>query len=305
MDHLWIALAILGALLQAVRTAAQRQLLGTMTVMATTYVRSLLGLPVMLVWVALIWAIERPDVPAMSTAYLAYTLAGAMAQVVATMFLVMMFRYRNFAVGTLLTKVDVVTTAIIGSLFFSEVLSAGGVSALLVVLAGMLLLSLARLSVTGTDSETAFELLTGEAARTALLCALSFSMSYLCYREAALNVAGGTFVWRAAWTVTLATAMQTVLVGLWIWRAEPDSFKAIWPNRGLASFIGVTSAVGSIAWFTAFALQNASYVRAVGQIEVVFTVLISARYFRERILPLEYAGIALTVVGIVMFRLIV
>lgn len=305
MEHLWIALAILGALLQAVRTAAQRQLLGTMTVLATTYVRSLLGLPVMLVWLALVSGVEGLRVPAMSPVYLTYTLAGAIAQVVATMFLVTMFRYRNFAVGTMLTKVDVVTTAIIGSLFFSEVLSLGGVAALAVVLAGMLLLSLARLSIKGAPGETALDLLTGPAARTALLCALSFSMSYLCFREAALNVTGGTFFWRAAWTVALATAMQTVLVGLWMWRTEPGSFAAIWPNRGLASFIGATSAIGSIAWFTAFSLQNASYVRAVGQIEVVFTVLVSAFYFRERILPLEYAGIALTVAGIVMFRLIV
>lgn len=305
MEHLWIALAILGALLQAVRTAAQRQLLGAMTVLATTYVRSLLGLPVMLVWLALVASTEELRVPAMSATYLAFTLAGAIAQVVATLFLVSMFRLRNFAIGTMLTKADVVTTALIGSLFFSEVLSLGGMAALLVVLAGMVLLSLARLTVKGTDGETALGLLTGEASRVAILCALSFSMSYLCFREAALNISGGTFVWRAAWTVALATTMQTVLVGLWMWRTEPASFAAIWPNKGLATFIGATSAVGSIAWFTAFALQNASYVRAVGQIEVVFTVLISALYFRERILPLEYAGIGLTVAGIVMFRLLV
>jgi drug/metabolite transporter (DMT)-like permease len=69
-------------------------------------------------------------------------------------------------------------------------------------------------------------------------------------------------------------------------------------------FIGVTSAVGSIAWFTAFTLQNASYIRAVGQIEVVFTLLISVLYFRERISSLELAGIAATVAGILLFRLI-
>ena len=75
------------------------------------------------------------------------------------------------------------------------------------------------------------------------------------------------------------------------------------PHLGLSLFIGATSAVGSICWFTAFALQNASYVRAVGQIEVVFTLLASAIYYRERISALEYAGIALTVVGVLLFRL--
>ena len=43
--------------------------------------------------------------------------------------------------------------------------------------------------------------------------------------------------------------------------------------------------------------------RAVGQIEVVFTLLIAWIYFRERIAPLEYAGIVLTVCGVLSFRL--
>lgn len=306
MQHLWIALAVFGAAMQAVRTAAQRRLNEHMSATATTYVRSLLGLPVMLVWLALVTAVEGVVWPKVDATYFGFTLAGSIAQVVATVLLVAVLRMRNFAVGTMLTKVDVVTTAIIGAMFFSEILTLGGVVALLVVLAGMLMMSLGRLGhKLAADGETVSELLLGPASRTALLCALSFSMSYLCYREAALNITGGSFVWRAALTVSIATAMQTVLVGLWMWRTEPAAFGGLWRHRGIATFIGVTSAMGSIAWFAAFALQNASYVRAVGQVEVVFTLLVSAFYFRERILPLEYAGIALTVIGIVLFRVLV
>ena len=49
--------------------------------------------------------------------------------------------------------------------------------------------------------------------------------------------------------------------------------------------------MGSIGWYTAFAMQNASYVRAVGQIEVVFTLLIAWFYFRERMTALELLGV--------------
>ena len=75
-------------------------------------------------------------------------------------------------------------------------------------------------------------------------------------------------------------------------------------NRRISAFIGLTSAVGSIGWFSAFALQNASYVRGVAQIEIVFTLLISWLYFRERLTALEYAGIVVTVLGVLMFRLV-
>ena len=79
--------------------------------------------------------------------------------------------------------------------------------------------------------------------------------------------------WKAAWTIVIATVMQTVAVGFWLWRTEPAVFSEMRPNAKIATFIGCTSAVGSMAWYTAFAMQNASYVRAVGQIEVVFTLL--------------------------------
>jgi uncharacterized membrane protein len=306
MEHLWIWLAMFAALMQAVRTAAQKMLNQRLSTLATTYVRSLCGLPVMMVYLAAVLGTVGGGVPRMSAAYLTYTFLGALAQVVATMLLISMFRLRNFAVSSVLTKCDIVLTALIGWLFFSEALSAGGVLALLVVFAGVILMSLGHIGLgTGAvDRLSVRDALLAKPTQIAIACAVTFSLSYLFLREATLAMQGGSFLWRGAWTVVLATAMQTVFVGAWLWRTEPGAFAAFWPNRGISAFIGLTSALGSIAWFTAFALQNASYVRAAGQIEVVFTLLISVLYFRERITRLEIAGIAATIAGVVMFRLV-
>ena len=62
---------------------------------------------------------------------------------------------------------------------------------------------------------------------------------------------------------------------------------------------GVTGALASMAWFTAFTLQNAAYVRALGQIELVFTFIASVFFFRERTSRIEVAGIVLVIAGIV------
>ncbi len=102
----------------------------------------------------------------------------------------------------------------------------------------------------------------------------------------------------------LATGLQTVCLGIWLAVREPVVFTQMWSMRGIASFIGLTSALGSIGWYSAFALQNASYVRAVGQIEAVFTMAISWLYFREKVTALELAGIVVTLVGVLMFRLV-
>jgi drug/metabolite transporter (DMT)-like permease len=314
MEHLWIWLAVAGAALQAIRTAAQRDLNRHLSTLATTYVRSLFGLPLLALYLAAVMALTGEGAPPFGLPWLLYTLAGAMAQVIATALLIRMFTLRSFGVGTMLTKVDIVMTAILGALLFSETLSALGVVALVVVLAGVVLMSLER---TGKAGSVAVPdggggiggwlraALSDSSLGVALSCAFTFSLSFLTYREAALVIGEGSFLWRGAWTVLIAILMQTVIVGAWLAWREPGLRQRLAPHIRICTFIGATSAVGSICWFTAFALQNASYVRAVGQIEVVFTLLVSALYYRERISALEYAGIALTMAGVLIFRLAV
>ena len=61
-----------------------------------------------------------------------------------------------------------------------------------------------------------------------------------------------------------------------------------------------TGVLGSLGWFTAFALQNAAYVRSVGQVELIFSVLVSTLFFREKPTLREVMGIGLLAVSIIM-----
>ena len=61
--------------------------------------------------------------------------------------------------------------------------------------------------------------------------------------------------------------------------------------------------LGSLGWFTAFTLQNAAYVKVLGQIELVFTVLASVFFFKEKISAAEGVGILLIVAGILILVL--
>ena len=70
-----------------------------------------------------------------------------------------------------------------------------------------------------------------------------------------------------------------------------------------AGAVGVSGMLGSVGWFTAFTLHNASYVRAVGQIELVFTFMATTLFFGERVGRAELAGIALIVAGILLILL--
>ena len=63
--------------------------------------------------------------------------------------------------------------------------------------------------------------------------------------------------------------------------------------------MGIAGFLGSMGWFAAFTLQNAAYVRAVGQIELIFTFIASVVYFREKTSAMELAGIVLILVAII------
>ena len=83
-------------------------------------------------------------------------------------------------------------------------------------------------------------------------------------------------------------------------RAEIVAVLAAWR---VAALVGLTSMIGSFLWFTAFTLQNAAYVKAVGQIELVLSVLASVLFFHEKISARELGGIALLLVSILVLVL--
>ena len=69
------------------------------------------------------------------------------------------------------------------------------------------------------------------------------------------------------------------------------------------ALVGLTGMLGSLGWFCAFALQNAAYVRALGQIELLFGIAVAAIVFRERVSVREFAGILTLGVSLIMIIL--
>ena len=301
MEWLWIPIAMGAGLMQAVRTAAQKALNAHLGTWMVTYVRSLYGLPVMLVYLGVVLWVEGSGMPKMPAEYLFHCAMTALTQVIATYLLIQLFTMSNFAVGTMLTKTDIMQAAILGTVLFSETLSAIGWLAISLSVLGVILMSTGR--GTGFPGGGLIAAVFSRATLTGLASAFLFCLSYLFLREAALTLNDGSSFYRGAWSVVVVTTMQVVCLGLWLaWRQRPEFAKL--PGLFRPSvFIGITSALGSIGWFTAMAMQNASYVKAVGQTEVIFTLLISTLYFHETIKPREYLGIATIVVSILLFVL--
>ena len=66
----------------------------------------------------------------------------------------------------------------------------------------------------------------------------------------------------------------------------------------VAVWVGLTSMGGSFCWFLAFTLQNAAYVKALGQVELLLSLLASLGFFKEDVTRREIIGMALLVLSI-------
>lgn len=305
MEHVWIVASVGAAFFQALRYAALKELNQHLTALVTTYVRMLFGLPFLLAYLATLLQWSGLPLPETNLRFWAACSITAILQVIMTLMVVKLFRLGNFAVGLMLTRADVILTAIVGSVLFSESISAWGWLAIAITVAGVLAASAGRMapSAWSTRGSGILDILIGPATRIGMASALCAAISYLVLREGilAIDPAFGPAV-RSATAGAGMTLVSFVLVGLWLAVSDLDGLLRIrrWP--GLCLIAGFASAAGTICWFLAAALTNVSYVAAVTQVQIVFALLFSRYWFRESIRPLELAGIALILAGVLLFR---
>ena len=149
-------------------------------------------------------------------------------------------------------------------------------------------------------AESSAEGLTEKSTLIGLASGLFLGASVVFFRGAALSLNYDGYIMAAAYTLAISVVIQTILMGIYLLWREPGQMTAVLKNWVWAGAVGVAGVLGSIAWFTAFTLENAALVRAVGQIELVFTFMASVMIFREKSAPLEVVGILLVIAGILL-----
>ena len=109
---MWIVVTFLATIFQTLRTAAQARLRADLSVNAASYVRYILGAPlsitacILAVW----WSADgMPTIPLRF--WLIVTAAG-IAQIVGTIALLTAFDRRDFAIGTVYSKTEVIQVAV-------------------------------------------------------------------------------------------------------------------------------------------------------------------------------------------------
>lgn len=297
MDY-WIIATFIAVTFQTARFVLQKVVLDLgLSSAGSTFSRFFYSAPI--AWFGFLIYVTVATLPQVEEGFWAYVVAGGSTQILATLCIVELFKSRNFAVGVAFKKTEVLMTVLVGFILLSETVTPLALCAFILGIVGVLTISPPPLGQGGWRA-----MLWNRSILLGLLSGFLFAISGVTYRGASLLIQSDIPLERAGLTLVAVLTFQFLIMALWLALWEHGEMQRVWNARRSAMWIGVTSLGGSFAWFTAFTLQNAAYVNAVGQLEVVLSLVASVVLFKQRISPRELIGLGILTASIIILVLL-
>jgi drug/metabolite transporter (DMT)-like permease len=288
---MWIFITLFAAGCQSMRTAYQNTLALEAGFLHATLSRSLFGLPLVSAYLVLCWQLFGwVSVEKSLTFWVAATIC-AIAQVMATYFMLRAFQSSSFALGTLLSKTEAVLAALIGLPLLHYTLTFGAWLGIAFGVLGAVVMSVKWKNIRQVhkDASLLFGLGSG-------LCFAITSVT----ASIASHALSGSLITSAGVTLCYVLALQSIILCSIQMVKSKDVLAPFRYELVLSCKVGMLSALGSIGWFTGFALVNPALVKTLGQIEIVGTLYYSKVRFAEKMTKQQWIGGAMIVISVVL-----
>ncbi len=289
---MWIPITLAAATFQILRTSRQHRLRSVLSVNGAGFVRYAYGFPLAVLVSIATFVVAGGDVPAIPWRFWPIIASAGLAQILGTLALLRAFDLRDFAIGTVYAKTEVILVAVVAAVALGEPLAPFGWVAAAVCMAGVAWLAAPTrlLDILGSARDPA--------ALMGVLAAAGFAVAAVGIRGASNSLDGPTWN-RALLTLTVMLGIQTVANAAQLAATDRDQLRAVGRAWRLALPVGVLSLCGSIGWAVAVTLTNAAKVRTLGQVEIVIAFAISTWVLHERHTRAEYVASALVLAGVV------
>ena len=294
----WIIFTISGAFFQNLRSSLQKKLNKDLSTVASTYVRFAFALP----FAILIFFLNFGNFEIISkilkqTDFIYLTTIASIFQIIFTFTLLYLFNFSNFVVGTSLSKTEVVQVAIFEYFLLKDKLNVFGIFGIIIATVGVIIISIKDLKLFFSNffSKTTF---------IGLLTGLFLGLSVVFFRAAALSLEDFSSNFdKAIITLFFGLIIQTFLISVYLLVYERSEFRKFRNNKLESCLAGLTGFLATLSWFFAFTFIQASFVRALGQVEIFFSFVSSKYFFKEKITKIEIIGIIIFVFGVTMMLL--
>ncbi len=298
--EIWVVITVAAAFLQNIRSTLQKYLKGRIGTTGATFVRFGFGLPFSFIFLGILYYGSGYPLPRLHPAFIGWVVLAALAQIFAQALLIHLFSYRNFSVGTAYSRTEPAQAALFGLIFLSETVSWVVVLAIAISVGGVMLISVARNEMKPSTLVTS---LATRSVAIGLCSGTFFGIAAVGYRGASLSLGGPNFLMQGGVTLCAAITFQTIVMLAFILLRDPGEMRRIVAAWKPALAVGFVGAAASFGWFTAMTLEKAAVVKAVAQIEMIFTFASTVFIFKEKINRIEIAGCGAIVIGILVLLL--
>ena len=291
----WVLITAIASLSQTLRSVFQKNLIEDVGVLASAYSRFIFALP----FVALLSVLflDTRDLVILinfsSTSWF-FLIAASICQILFTIVLIKLFTLRSFAIGVAFSKTEVIQTTLLEIIIVGFILTSQVLLAIIIGFIGMLFMSKQKLI-----GNVGYNTLFFKQVTLGVSCGIFLGLSSVLYKVALDSVTSDLIYKKVLILSFLALAFQSAIFGIYILVTEGTQnalkLMLIW-KRGLP--VGFFACAATFCWFYAFSLVDATLVRAVGQLEIVFSVLISFIFYKERITGFELIGMSLITISI-------
>ena len=294
----WIIITICGAFFQNLRSSLQKKLNKNLSTVASTYVRFAFALP----FATLLFFFNFHNLEIIPTIlnqsnFLYYTILGSVFQIIFTFVLLHLFKFSNFVVGTALSKTEVIQVAIFEYILLKDKLNLFGIFGIIIATIGVIIISV-------KDLKLFFNNFFSKTTLIGLLTGLFLGLSVVFFRAAALSLENFSSNFEKAISkLFFGLVIQTFIITIYLSIFERSEFKKFYDNKFESCLAGFAGFMATMSWFFAFTLIQASFVRALGQIEILFSYLSSKYIFKEKIKISEIVGILIFVSGVAIMLL--
>jgi drug/metabolite transporter (DMT)-like permease len=290
---MWIPITLAAATFQILRTSRQHRLRSVLSVNGAGFVRYAYGFPLAVIVSIATFAVVGDALPMIPWRFWPIIAGAGAAQILGTLALLRAFDLRDFAIGTVYAKTEVIQVAFVSAIALGEPLEPLGWVAALVCMAGVAWLA----------APNRLRDILGRAGDPAALMGIvaggCFALAAVGIRGASTSLEGGTTWDHALLTLTVMLGIQTLMNGAWLWARDRDELARVGTAWRSALPVGILSLCGSAGWAVAVTMTNAAKVRTLGQVELVIAFAISAWVLHERHTRAEYTASALVLVGVV------
>ena len=291
----WIVITIFGAFFQNLRSSLQKKLNTNLSTITSTYVRFAFALPfATLLFFIYFRNFETISVILVQSNFVYYTILGSVFQIIFTFILLYLFKFSNFVVGTALSKTEVIQVAIFEYFLLKDKLNIFGVFGIIIATVGVIIISV-------KDLKLFFNNFFSKTTLIGLTTGLFLALSVVYFRAAALSLENFSSNFeKAISTLFFGLVIQTFTITIYLFIFERSEFRKLYNNKFESCLAGFAGFMATMTWFYAFTLVQASFVRALGQIEIFFSYLSSKYFFKEKITISEIVGILIFVSGVML-----